>query len=86
MAQLGTKKRSARVRVQTKEEASAIIALGNEKKWEVMVGIEPDKKEDISDIEKLRNQTPVKNIFNVTARNAPCPCRSGKQYKRCFGK
>jgi len=47
------------------------------------VAIEPDKPEDISDIEKLMNpQTVVKEIPEVE-RNDPCPCGSGLKYKKC---
>lgn len=86
MAKLGTEKNPARVRVQTEERGNAIMALCNEKKWQVIIGIEADKNEDISDIEKLNKPSSSRNIFLVIPRNAPCPCGSGKQYKRCCGK
>ncbi|RKX41570.1 MAG: hypothetical protein DRP64_11225 [Verrucomicrobia bacterium] len=55
--------------------------------WQVIVGIEPDKPEDISHVKKLRNRSP-KNI-STTERIRPlsgnnfCPCGSGKKYKKC---
>ncbi len=83
MSKLGTKNKPATVRVQTEEKALELLALGKQKGWEVIVGIEPDKSEDISDLEKLMKPSVSKLIPAVISRNAPCPCGSGKQYKRC---
>jgi preprotein translocase subunit SecA len=30
-------------------------------------------------------QTVVKDAFDKTPRNAPCPCGSGKKFKQCHG-
>lgn len=35
--------------------------------------------------ETYSKNTPVVNT-NKVGRNSPCPCRSGKKYKRCCGK
>ena len=48
---------------------------------------EMDKKsDDDSDVEEypeeMEIQMPVRNE-NKIGRNAPCPCGSGKKYKRC---
>ena len=32
-----------------------------------------------------KQQTVVKDAFEKTPRNAPCPCGSGKKYKNCCG-
>lgn len=53
MGKLGTKSKPAVVRVQTEEKAMEIMALCNERGWQVVVDIEPDKAENISDIRKL---------------------------------
>ena len=53
MAQLGSKKKPARVRVQTEERGMELVALCNLKGWQVIVGIEPDKEENIDDIKEL---------------------------------
>lgn len=86
MPKLGTKQKPATVRVQTEEKAMEILGLSQQKGWQVIVGIEPDKPEDISDFEKLMNGPLQKSIPVIISRNAPCPCGSGKQYKRCCGK
>jgi len=87
MSQLGSNKKPARVRVQTEERGMELVALCTQKGWQVIVGIEPDKEENIDDIKKL--EAGIKPLFafqSSPSRNAPCPCGSGKQYKRCCGK
>jgi preprotein translocase subunit SecA len=32
-----------------------------------------------------KQQTVVKDEFDKTPRNAPCPCGSGKKFKHCHG-
>ncbi|MEP6951958.1 MAG: SEC-C metal-binding domain-containing protein [Ginsengibacter sp.] len=81
------KNKPAIVRVKTEERGAELVAMCNQKGWQVIVGIEPDKEENISDINKL--EAGLKRLFNFqwpTSKNAPCPCGSGKQYKRCCGK
>lgn len=84
----GTKANPAVVRVHTEKKAIEIYRLCEQKGWKVIVGIEPDENEDISDVEKLlRDETVERTKFKMPpSRNAPCPCGSGKQYKRCCGK
>ncbi len=83
MAKLGTEKHPAIIRVRTEERGHELLSICNSKGWQVIIGLEPDKQEDISDLEKLLNlPTPaVKTI--TTGRNDPCPCGSGKKYKHC---
>ena len=83
MAKLGTSKKPAIVRVQTPQKAGEIVALCDEHGWKVIVGIEPDKPEDISDVERLLNPSPPIRIEAKVNRNDPCPCGSGKKYKKC---
>lgn len=89
MAKLGTKQKPAVVRVQTQERASEILKKCNENGWQVIVGIETDNEEDISDVNKLLGLTDenTKTVYNVekVGRNDPCPCGSGKKYKKCCG-
>ena len=83
MAKLGSKEKPAIVHVQTMDRANEIMFLCNENNWQVIVGIEPDKDEDISDVMRLSN--PPKPITNtmIIGRNDPCYCGSGKKYKNC---
>ena len=82
MAKLGTKKKPAIVHVQNEHRAQEIAELFDKNGWDFIMGIEPDKPEDISDLERLLNPPqPVKSV--KISRNAPCPCGSGKKYKKC---
>lgn len=83
MAKLGTDQRLAVLRVQTMERAEEIASICNEHSWEFIVGIEPDEPEDISDIERLLNPRMPIISEQKHGRNDPCPCGSGKKYKKC---
>lgn len=83
MAKLGTEKHPAIIRVRTEERGHELLSICNSKGWQVIIGLEPDKQEDISDLEKLLNlPTPAVNTI-TTGRNDQCPCGSGKKYKHC---
>jgi len=84
MAKLGTKKKPAIVRVQTEARATEVAAAFEEKGWQFILGIEPDKPEDITDLERLLNP-PLPTTAQKIGRNDPCPCGSGKKYKKCCG-
>ena len=86
MAKLGSKKRPAIVHVQDEARAQEITSVFNEHEWKFILGIEPDKPEDISDLERLLNPPLQRVVENKTGRNDPCPCGSGKKYKKCCGK
>ena len=91
MAKLGTSKRPAVARVKTMERAGEIMALCEKHGWKVVVGIEPDEPEDISDVERLLNPNKAKGSKPRAAttdtpkvgRNDPCPCGSGLKFKQC---
>lgn len=86
MAKLGTKKKPAVVRVQNQARAGEIIALCEARGWQVIVGVEPDKPEDVSDVRKLMKKAQPKQRLDFTprySRNDYCPCGSGKKYKSC---
>ncbi len=84
MAKLGTKAKPAIVRVQSEVRAKEVASIFEENGWHFILGIETDKPEDISDLERLLN--PPKPIESKkVGRNDPCPCGSGKKYKKCCG-
>ncbi|MFS0647306.1 PBPRA1643 family SWIM/SEC-C metal-binding motif protein [Siminovitchia sp. 179-K 8D1 HS] len=90
MAKLGTSKKPAIVRVATEEKANEVYKLCDSNGWEVIIGIEPDKPEDLSDVQRLlgvkvENTKTIVNEVQI-GRNDPCLCGSGKKYKRCCGK
>jgi SWIM/SEC-C metal-binding protein len=84
-AKLGSEKRPVIVRVQTEQRGSEIASICSEHGWHYIIGFEPDKPEDISDLTRLLNPSgPIKAIA-TPGRNDPCPCGSGKKYKKCCG-
>jgi SWIM/SEC-C metal-binding protein len=89
MAKLGTDKRPAVVRVQSEDEAQETIDLAQERGWKVIVGVEPDNEEDLSDLRKLMrsDEKPEAKprLPPKISGNDYCPCRSGKKFKNCCG-
>jgi SWIM/SEC-C metal-binding protein len=90
MAKLGDNSKPAIVRVATEERASEIYQLCECKGWKVVIGIEPDKPEDISDVQRLMGVRVenTKTIYNSSTigHNDPCTCGSGQKYKKCCGR
>ncbi len=85
MSRLGSTTRPAVVRVQTEALAQEILAFCHERGWHVLVGIEPDRPEDTTDLERLLNPLEPVRAAPTPGRNDPCLCGSGKKYKRCHG-
>jgi SWIM/SEC-C metal-binding protein len=87
MAKLGTKRRPAIVHVETEARAGEILEICESHGWQVSVGIEPDKPEDITDIRTLMNRAGplpgrTERVRPVSG-NDYCPCGSGLKFKRC---
>jgi SWIM/SEC-C metal-binding protein len=83
MASIGSRKKPAVVRVQTEERARRVLEFCNEHEIVVIVGVEPDKPEDITDIERAIVAREPARAATKIGRNDPCPCGSGKKYKNC---
>ena len=87
MAKLGSEKRPAVVRVHTISKAEKIVALCEAHHWKVIVGVEPDQPEDLSDIDLLlrgaTGKLPAPRAAPKIGRNDYCPCGSGKKFKNC---
>ena len=77
------RKKPAILRVRSPERAQEVLALCNEKGVKAIVGIEPDKSEDISDLDRKLYPATVARAEPKSGRNDPCPCGSGKKYKKC---
>lgn len=85
-AKLGTKKKLAVVNVQTEERWKEVASLFEKNGWEYKIELEPDKPENITDLEILLNPPKQKLAEKKAGRNEPCPCGSGNKYKKCCGK
>ena len=85
-AKLGTEKNPAVVNVQTEERLKEVEKIFEKNGWKYTIGLEPDKPEDITSLERLLNPPKPKIAEKKVGRNEPCPCGSGKKYKKCCGK
>jgi SWIM/SEC-C metal-binding protein len=85
MAKLGTKQRPAVLRVQTAERAGELMEICNEHGSQAIVGVEPVKPEDRTDLDRLLHPPAPARAAPTTARNDPCPCGSGRNFKKCCG-
>jgi SWIM/SEC-C metal-binding protein len=83
MATIGTKHRPAVVRVQTPQRAEQVMALCHQHGVHFILGIEPDKTEDISDVEHALSPALPMRVSIKIGRNDRCPCGSGKKFKKC---
>lgn len=84
MTRLGSHKRPAIVRVQTDERAQEVVDICHEHDWQFIVGVEPDKDEDVTDVMKLLHpERFTVRVNEVARRNDTCPCGSGSKYKKC---
>jgi len=87
---LGTEKRPITVRVQNERRAGEIAAMCNQHAWKYIIGLEPDKPENIDDLEKaLRSpfaQHAKPDFKPRISKNDYCPCGSNLKYKNCCGK
>jgi SWIM/SEC-C metal-binding protein len=85
MDKLGTGKRPAVARVKSQKRAEEILSICSKHGWKIIVGVEPNKPEDITAVERLLNPPEAAKAQAKAGRNEPCPCDSGKKYKRCCG-
>jgi SWIM/SEC-C metal-binding protein len=84
-AKLGTDKNPAAVQVKTQKRLKEVAALFEEHGWKYTIALEPDKPEDVSDLDRLLNPPKPMIAETKVGRNDPCPCGSGKKYKKCCG-
>ena len=83
---LGTALNPAKVQVQTEDRLKEVAAQFEENGWKFIIELEPDQPENITDLEILLNPPKTRIAEKKVGRNAPCPCGSGKKYKKCCGK
>lgn len=85
-AKLGTEKKPAVVRVKTKKRLKEVESIFKKHGWEYTIELDQKKPEDIVDLEMLLNPAKPKAAEKKAGRNEPCPCGSGKKYKKCCGR
>ncbi|HSO71550.1 MAG TPA: PBPRA1643 family SWIM/SEC-C metal-binding motif protein [Thermodesulfobacteriota bacterium] len=85
-AKLGTEKNPAVVRVRTEERLKEVASIFQKKGWIYTIELEAEKPEDTGDLERLLNPQEPVTAEKKVGRNEPCPCGSGKKYKKCCGR
>jgi len=85
-AKLGTEKNPANVTVQTEQRVKELESEFEKHGWKYKIALEPDKPEDTEDLQILLNPQKTITVGEKAGRNDPCPCGSGKKYKKCCGK
>ncbi len=85
MTKLGSEKRPAVVRVKTKTRQKEVESIFKKNNWRYTIELNADKEEDIADLEALLNTPKPMKAEKRIGRNDPCPCGSGKKYKKCCG-
>ena len=84
-ARLGTEKNPAVVSVQSEARFKEVTSTFEERGWKYRIGLEPEKPEDVSDLNRLLNPLKPKIAEKKVGRNEPCPCESGRKSKNCCG-
>lgn len=82
-AKLGTEKNPAVVRVKTKKRMKEVSSIFEKNGWIYKIDLEPKKAEDTEDLDYLLNPPKTVVAEKKIGRNEPCPCGSGKKYKKC---
>lgn len=82
---LGTDKAPAKISVQSEERKQELISIFEENNWASIITINPDADENIQDLDILINKKETSSAVSQKQanRNDPCPCGSGKKYKKC---
>ncbi|MDO9341390.1 MAG: SEC-C metal-binding domain-containing protein [Bacteroidales bacterium] len=98
MGKLGTSDNPIKILVNNENRMEEIVGICEKNNWKFICGIEPDHPENISELEYMLNpksfggkkpkmkqigNIPVENTEPIIGRNDPCPCGSGKKYKKC---
>lgn len=82
---LGTEKYPAAVTVKTEKRAKELKSVFEKNGWKYKIELNPDKPEDIADLDMLLNPPKTRTAEKKVGRNEPCPCGSGKKFKKCCG-
>ena len=82
---LGTRKSPAQISVQTQKREQELAAVFAKNGWACVIELNPERDENIRDLEALQ-KIQVRAVSTKKAnRNDPCPCESGRKYKKCCG-
>ncbi|MCP4077694.1 MAG: hypothetical protein GY744_16095 [Gammaproteobacteria bacterium] len=82
---LGSRKAPAQISVQTEERKQELTAVFTENNWACVIEVNSEQDENTRDLDILQNKQVVAVSTKKASRNDPCPCQSGRKYKKCCG-
>ena len=82
---LGTRKAPAQISVQSQEREQELAAVFAENDWACVIEVNSEEDENIRHLEILKNKQTSAVSTKKANRNDPCPCGSGRKYKKCCG-
>jgi SWIM/SEC-C metal-binding protein len=82
-AKAGTKESPLKLVVNNEERKTEIELLVQENALFADIEINADVVENISEFEVILNKPKTTRFEKKPNRNDPCPCGSGKKYKKC---
>ncbi len=82
---LGSKKSPAKITVKSEARKKELAAVFSENKWAGEITVDAEQDENLRDLEFLQNKNVKTHSTDKAGRNDPCPCGSGKKYKKCCG-
>ena len=82
---LGTRKAPALISVQTEERKQELTAIFDKNGWICVIKVNSEQDENTRDLDILQNKQITAVSSKMASRNDPCPCQSGKKYKKCCG-
>jgi SWIM/SEC-C metal-binding protein len=82
---LGTEKNPAVVRVKTEKKMAEVVKIFENNGWKYKIELDGSQPEDVADLDILLNWPKPTEAEKKVGRNEPCPCGSGKKYKKCCG-
>jgi SWIM/SEC-C metal-binding protein len=83
VASLGSKKHPAVARVKTEERAQELLEQFTARGKHIIIELTPDQPEYVASSERALSQAQPSTAVPKIGRNEPCPCGSGKKFKKC---
>ncbi len=84
-AKPGTEGNPLKLRVKTKEKKKEVAAVLKKNGWLGEIEVDSGKPEDLVALRLLEKPVKPVHVKETPGRNDPCPCGSGKKYKKCHG-
>jgi SWIM/SEC-C metal-binding protein len=80
---LGSKRGPLKLKVQDETRREEITAICADKGWFCEITVNAEHDEDINALTLMQEKQVLATTTRLAGRNDPCPCGSGKKYKKC---